>query len=353
MRKKYILSLENRTPDQIAEEEALYVEVKRLEHTERKFKKDRENLLRTLAGIDSGLPDIVEDDGSVLGLNSESTSNIGSNKKKSQRKSGLAMDADSPATPSVASTPILKRPQNLKNAAYGKASCVQSFIFQTVFTDAQHFIIRTDVPSSGIATKAAHQPAYLRTFKIPVMKTAVQQKVQEAVAELGLSSSRLVIPTRENVAQLDATLEAMLALLETKRLVEKAEYDIQVLKKQLGLREQSAADGKGTISGMEGVHVDYAPKGGDVVGEIPGENERSQSVLSVRSARSRKHVSTDVSIHYSVPDYVLRSHDARCRFPRWTLSRQELARNDRNEAESDSWDNYCVVCTTIHIESKS
>ena len=137
------------------------------------------------------------------------------------------------------------------------------------------------------------------------MKTAVQQKVQEAVAELGLSSSRLVIPTRENVAQLDATLEAMLALLETKRLVEKAEYDIQVLKKQLGLREQSAADGKGTISGMESVHVDYAPKGGDAAGETPGENERSQSVLSVRSARSRKHVSTHVSIHYSVPDYCL------------------------------------------------
>ncbi|KIM46378.1 hypothetical protein M413DRAFT_312999 [Hebeloma cylindrosporum] len=283
MRKKYILSLENRTPDQIAEEEALYVEVKRLEHTERKFKRDRENLLRTLAGIDSGLPDIVEDDGSILGLSSESPSNIGSNKKKSQRKSGLAMDADSPATPSVASTPVIKRPQNLKNAAY----------------DAQHCIIRTDVPASGIATKAAHQPAYLRTFKIPVMKTAVQQKVQEAVAELGLSSSRLVMPTRENVAQLDAMLEAMLALLETKRLVEKAEYDIQVLKKRLGLREQSTADGEGSILGIEGgesTHVDYAPKGGDIVDETPGENGRSQSVLSVRSARSRKHPRRSLSI---------------------------------------------------------
>jgi DNA methyltransferase 1-associated protein 1 len=133
MRKKYILSLENRTPDQIAEEEALYVEVKRLEHTERKFKKDRENLLRTLAGIDSGLPDIVEDDISVLGLSSESTSNIGGNKKKSQRKSGLAMDADSPATPSVASTPVIKRPQNLKNAAYGEAFRVFKVYFSNCF----------------------------------------------------------------------------------------------------------------------------------------------------------------------------------------------------------------------------
>jgi len=125
------------------------------------------------------------------------------------------------------------------------------------------------------------------------MKTAVQQKVQEAVAELGLSSSRLVIPTRENVAQLDAMLEAMLALLETKRLVEKAEYDIQVLKKRLGLREHSTADGNGIILGTEdgdSMHIDYTPKGGDI--ETPRENGRSQSVLSVRSARSRKHVST-------------------------------------------------------------
>src|ERR1700759_1591015 len=61
-RKNYLLSLENRTPEQIAEEEALFVEVKRMEQSERKFKKEREELLRTLAGIESGLPDIVEDD---------------------------------------------------------------------------------------------------------------------------------------------------------------------------------------------------------------------------------------------------------------------------------------------------
>jgi DNA methyltransferase 1-associated protein 1 len=169
-------------------------------------------------------------------------------------------------------------------------------ILLTVFTDAQHYIIRTEVPSSGIATKAAHQPAYLRTFKIPVMKTAVQQKVQDAVAELGLSATRLVMPTRENVAQLDAMLEAMVALLETKRVVEKVEYDIQVLKKSLGLRAQSqASDGEGVIRGADGgnlMRADNAPGGGEIDGETPGEDGRSQSVLSARSARSRKHVST-------------------------------------------------------------
>lgn len=111
-RKKYVVSLENRTPEQIAEEEALYIEIKRLEQNERKFKKERDELLRTLAGIDSGLPDIVEDDGGLLGLTADG---------KKRRKGAAAMDGDSPSTPSVISlnAPIIKRPQTAKSAAYG------------------------------------------------------------------------------------------------------------------------------------------------------------------------------------------------------------------------------------------
>ena len=108
-RKKYLLSLENRTPEQIAEEEALYIEIKRLEQSERKFKKEREALLRTLAGMDSGLPDIVEDDGMSLGITPD-----GKKKKK-----GAAMEIDSPATPSTSMAAMVKIPSPAKNAAYG------------------------------------------------------------------------------------------------------------------------------------------------------------------------------------------------------------------------------------------
>lgn len=106
------MSLENRTPEQILEEEALYVEVKRLEQNERKFKKDRDDLLRTLAGIDSGLPEIVEDDGGPLGVTTDML------KKK---KKGGVIDLDSPATPlsGSISAPVAKRPQVARSAAYG------------------------------------------------------------------------------------------------------------------------------------------------------------------------------------------------------------------------------------------
>lgn len=120
-RKKYITSLENRTQEQVAEEEALYIEIKKLEQTERRFKKEREDLLRLLAGVDSGLQDIVEDDISSLGQ-------LATDPKRKKRG---ALEAESPATPSVPSinTPLLKRPQPTKNAAFGIA-CRWTFILQ-------------------------------------------------------------------------------------------------------------------------------------------------------------------------------------------------------------------------------
>jgi len=113
-RKRYLESLEQRTPDQIAEEEALYVEVRRLEQNERKFKRDRENLLRTLSGMDSGLPDMVEDDPVAAGVMNDGIFKV------TKKKKGAA--DDSPATPSTAISPAIKRPHTTKNVIYGQSN---------------------------------------------------------------------------------------------------------------------------------------------------------------------------------------------------------------------------------------
>lgn len=115
-RKRYIESLETRTPEQIAEEEALYIEVRRLEQNERKFKRERENLLRSLAGMDSGLPDITEDDPIATGV--ITTGDVAFKVVKKKRGS---LD-ESPATPSAVTVPALKRPNTTKNAVYGDTS---------------------------------------------------------------------------------------------------------------------------------------------------------------------------------------------------------------------------------------
>lgn len=115
-RKQYLRSLENRTPEQVAEEEALYLELKRLEQTERQFKKDRDDLLRTLLGIESGLSDIqLGDDSSLHGLSSMPEI------KKSRKRLGSTMEIDSPSvsTPSSSIMQSQKRIPPIKNAAYG------------------------------------------------------------------------------------------------------------------------------------------------------------------------------------------------------------------------------------------
>ena len=115
-RKQYLRSLESRTPEQIAEEEALYLELKRLEQTERQFKKDRDDLLRTLLGIESGLSDIqLGDDSSLHGLSSMPEI------KKSKKRTGNTMEIDSPsmATPSSSIMQSQKRIPIIKNAAFG------------------------------------------------------------------------------------------------------------------------------------------------------------------------------------------------------------------------------------------
>ncbi|KAK1231813.1 swr complex subunit [Marasmius sp. AFHP31] len=254
MRKLYLTSLDSRTPEQLAEEEALFIEIKRLEQNERKFKREREELLRIIAGVESGLPDIVDDDPTIsLSLD-----------PKKRRK---AMDLDVPPTP-ILTAPLMRRPQTLKNATY----------------DAQHCIIRNEPSSTTPATKAAHTPSYMRSYKLPVPKAAIAPRVTQTLGELGIQHSRLVMPTKENCALLDSLLEATTALVETKKVVDKVEYDIKVLRSQLESRDPDDAEmdnGDGTASVADGMEFDD----GDVETQ---RNGRAESVASARSSRSRK-----------------------------------------------------------------
>ncbi|KAJ6539516.1 hypothetical protein B0H19DRAFT_1269823 [Mycena capillaripes] len=268
LRKRYVASLENRTPEQIAEEEALYMEIKRLEQNERRFKRERDDLLRTIAGIESGLPDVVEDEMQLGGLSLDP--------KRSKKKGGAGDLLDSPSTPLLA-TPIVRRPVTAKNTAY----------------DLQHCITRTDLPAQTTATKAAHQPAYLRSFKLPFPKAAIAPKVTQALAELGVSHARLVMPTQGNVALLEGLLDATTSLVETKKVVDKVEFDIQVLKNRLGMQGAKTEE---TDIAMEVDDGNDADGDADGEGEGEGEDGRAQSVVSTRSARSRKHNRRSLSI---------------------------------------------------------
>lgn len=68
-RKQYASELFHLTATEIAEEEALYVEIKRMEQTEKRYRADRDDLLRTVVGLDNPLLDLDQADiEQVLGI---------------------------------------------------------------------------------------------------------------------------------------------------------------------------------------------------------------------------------------------------------------------------------------------
>jgi DNA methyltransferase 1-associated protein 1 len=91
------------------EEEALYIELKRFEQNERRFKQDRDRLLRTLLGAECGLPDLPIDEDGLQG-------------DPRKKRKGAPGELDSPATPSgsfFASSAIPRRAQSAKSIAHG------------------------------------------------------------------------------------------------------------------------------------------------------------------------------------------------------------------------------------------
>lgn len=146
------------------------------------------------------------------------------------------------------------------------------------------------MPPSAIATKAAHTPAYARSWKMPTPKPAIAAKVNQALAELGISASRLVMPTRDNMAQLEALIDLTTQLLETKRLAEKMEHDIAVLKNRMEIRgEEGNAETK--MEEGDTMDVDDSQTGADAEGETEDDTGRAESVVSARSFH-RKQVSS-------------------------------------------------------------
>ncbi len=102
-----------------------------------------------------------------------------------------------------------------------------------------------------------------------------------------MSYNRLVMPTEGNVVKLTALVDSAIQLLEVKKVLDKTEYDIKVLKERLGMRESTVVEGDDSASVADGAS-DIVMLDEGAVDELG----RSQSVVSTRSTRSRKQVSS-------------------------------------------------------------
>jgi DNA methyltransferase 1-associated protein 1 len=154
------------------------------------------------------------------------------------------------------------------------------FLSDRAIADALHCIQRSDGTTLvGTTTKTSHQATYLRSFRVAYPKAAVAAKVTQIANELGISLSRLVMPTRDTLLAHEALLEAITSLVELKKVADRVDQEIRTAKMRLGMRESEAPAGGPMNVDEEG----QAP-------DTPGEG-RAHSVVSTRSGRSRKQAS--------------------------------------------------------------
>ncbi|KAF9513258.1 hypothetical protein BS47DRAFT_1317687 [Hydnum rufescens UP504] len=240
-RKAYLTGLFDRTPEQIAEEEQLYVEIKRLELNEKRYAKERDDLLRTFAGVESGLPG--------LQANWDISTGVPIDKKRKKRVEG-DMTLDSPiGGPSSSMLPPKRRD-------IGKQSA----------SDVQHCIVRFDAPLTSVSSKSS-TPAHLRSTRIPLPKTHLAPKTTTILAELGVSASRLVMPTRANIERLENLQTAAASLIEMKKNVDRVEQEIRVLQAQSMRASEVPSAVGGTIGGEDedAARVSAGPSSGGVL----------------------------------------------------------------------------------------
>ncbi|KAK4704694.1 DNA methyltransferase 1-associated protein 1, partial [Phenoliferia sp. Uapishka_3] len=214
-RKTYLLSLLSRTPAQIAEEDFLYVESRRLEQNYTKITHERAELLKILGGREGigaqgGMN--VGVGGGAKGVNVKNDNNLSGSQK---RKGGPGWELEG------------LNGGGLPDGWAGEGSKRKATITQ----DISNCIERHPAPSVS-ATKATLYPSVsLRSSRVTQPKPTNLPKVQAALIELGIST-HLVMPTKGNVEKLDGLQEALSKLVELKKANDRIESEMRMVRKR-------------------------------------------------------------------------------------------------------------------------
>ncbi|KAG9290752.1 hypothetical protein G9A89_011715 [Geosiphon pyriformis] len=198
-RKNNICYLFTRTPEQIKEEEALMQEYERIEQNERRFSKERENLLKMLNYQD---------------MNVVPTS-------PKRKKSLLTTPTSEVASPFFGSPGDTTTPK--KNRRSSSSSVGSSTLEAHSPTDGY---------SSGVRREKLPPGVVVRSQKIPPVKQSAINKVTKYLGECHLNT-RPSMATEAVCAKWAELQKAIVSMLELKRHVEKLESDLDAKRRVL------------------------------------------------------------------------------------------------------------------------
>ncbi|CAO1632821.1 unnamed protein product [Parajaminaea phylloscopi] len=278
-RKRLLQRLFTRTPVQLAEEEALYVEARRLEQNEAKFSADREDLLKLLGGwerVPNVSGSLIAEAGAGIGLGAAGPipgtpgaaaedALVGSDGKRKKRRIGdgsLITDDDAASTSgrsTAATTTTLtaKQKAELKQAQFDEACRITRFDPEAapLARPPYPFLIGTPSTAPPVAPSpnnpSSSHGVYLRSARVLAPRQPQYNRTMQTLAEMKASiGPKLVFPTRQNCEKWEGLLGAVTSGLEMKKQTDRVESELRIAKNRLialqqAAKEKNAAGGQG------------------------------------------------------------------------------------------------------------
>ncbi|RHZ60859.1 hypothetical protein Glove_350g176 [Diversispora epigaea] len=194
-RKKHLRLLYSRTPDQIQEEEELLEEYERIEQNEKRFAKERENLIKLFSFQEIAQP---------------------------KRKKSLLSN---PTTPTMEITnSIFHAPMDSLSTKKNRRTSSSSIGAAAVEV---HSPIEVHNTPTTVRREKFPPGVVVRSSKIPLPKQAMAVKVTKTLQEFGLGP-RPTIPTEIVCARWTELQKAIQTLLEIKKGVDKHEHELKI-----------------------------------------------------------------------------------------------------------------------------
>jgi DNA methyltransferase 1-associated protein 1 len=267
-RKKAVARLFSRTPAQLAEEEALYIEARRIEQNEAKFAGEREELLRLLGGwesLQSATPTTIAMAGAGLGVPLSGSAAEAEELKRKKRKAEAESAAlQATAGPSGINLAVLtpKQKAALKESAFDEQHYIQRFDPNTQLSSRPPYPHLIGTPSTHPpVAPSPHNPssshgAFIRSTRLLTAKLTMAQRTQQTLAELTPPiGQRLVFPNAKNCEKWEGLLGAVTSGLEMQKQLERVDAELRIAKARLNAMqggakvEEAGAEVKDTPAG--------------------------------------------------------------------------------------------------------
>lgn len=253
-RRAAVAALYTRAPEALAEEEALYIEARRIEQQQARFASHREDLLRLLGGWERLLdasPASIAAAGAGIDLPAEPArkkrraQGVDGQPAASGNASAAALGPETTEGNTTDSTSLLpleappvttESPTETIDAAFDEKHYIQRFDPTQAPPSRGPYPLLTGTPSTqpplGTGSGHAHG-AYVRSSRILVPRTNLVPRTAAVLAALGtppMTSQRLVFPTARNVEKWEGLLGSITMALELKKNLDRAATELNALR---------------------------------------------------------------------------------------------------------------------------